>query len=83
QSENIRLSIDAGGARVVCSPAAWFGSFGVVADSAEGREVVTVYGNEGQAKALLDAALKAGSEAALYGRRAAEGCSPEWVWLRR
>jgi hypothetical protein len=83
QSENIKLFIDTGGTQVVCSPAAWFGSFGVVADSAEGREVVTVYGNEEQAKQMLEAALKSKSKATLYGRRAAEGCSPEWVWLRR
>lgn len=83
QSENIKLSIDAGGTQVVCSPVAWFGSFGVVSDSAEGREVVTVYGNEEQAKGLLEAALKSKSAAALYGRRSAEGCSPEWLWLGR
>lgn len=83
QSENIKLSVEAGGARVVCSPVSWFGSFGVVSDSAEGREVVTVHGNEGQAKALLEAASKARSEVTLYGRRSAGGCSPEWVWLRR
>ncbi len=73
----------AGGARVACKPDVWFGSFGVVADSREGREVVTAYGNEAAAKALLDEAVKAKSEVTLYGRRAAEGCSPEWVWVRR
>jgi hypothetical protein len=55
----------------------------VVVESAEGREVVTVYGNEEAAKALLEAAVKAKSGVALYGRRSAEGCSPEWLWLRR
>jgi hypothetical protein len=59
------------------------GSFGVVADSAAGREVVTVYGDGEAAKALLEAAVKAKSAVTLYGRRSAEGCSPEWVWLRR
>lgn len=84
RSENIKLFVDGPeGGRVVCSPVAWYGSFGVVSDSAEGREVVTVYGNEGAAKALLDAALKAKSEVTLYGRRSAEGCSPEWLWVRR
>lgn len=83
RSEDVRLSVDTGGTQVVCRPVAWFGSFGVVVDSAEGREVVTVYGNEEQAKGLLEAALKAKSEATLYGRRSAEGCSPEWVWFRR
>lgn len=83
QSENIKLLVDADGGRVTCSPVAWFGSFGVVADSAEGREVITVYGNEEAAKASLDAAVKAKSAVTLYGRRSAEGCSPEWVWLRR
>ena len=83
QSENIRLVVNTQGGRVECSPVAWFGSFGVVADSAAGREVVTVYGNEEAAKALLDAAVKARSEVTLYGRRSAEGCSPEWLWLRR
>jgi len=83
RSEDIRLTMRAGGTEVVCSPVAWFGSFGVVSDSAEGREVVTVYGNEEAARALLEAAVKARSEVALYGRRSAEGCSPEWLWLRR
>jgi hypothetical protein len=84
QSENLKLTVAGGGdAPVACSPVAWFGSFGVVADSAEGREVFTVYGNEEAAKGLLDAAINAKSEVTLYGRRSAEGCSPEWVWLRR
>lgn len=84
RSENIKLVIDsAGGGRVACSPVAWFGSFGLVVDSSEGREVVTAYGNEEAAKALLEAASKAGTAVTLYGRRSAEGCSPEWVWLRR
>ena len=83
QSEDIKLTMKAGGTEVVCSPVAWFGSFGVVVDSPEGREVVTVYGNEEEARALLEAAVKAKSEVTLYGRRSAEGCSPEWVWLRR
>lgn len=83
QSENLKLFVNAERGRVACEPVAWFGSFGVVADSAEGREVVSVYGNEEAAKALLEAAVKAKSEVALYGRRSAEGCSPELVWLRR
>lgn len=83
QSEEIKLFVNAGGGPVACSPAAWFGSFGLVSDSAEGREVVTVYGNEEAAKRLLEAAVRAKSEVTLYGRRSAEGCSPEWLWLRR
>jgi hypothetical protein len=83
RSEDLKLVLKAGGEEVVCRPVAWFGSFGLVADSSEGREVVTLYGNEEAAKALLEAAAKAGSEAALYGSRSAEGCSPEWLWLRR
>ena len=83
RSENLKLFVDTDGGRVACRPVAWFGSFGVVADSAEGREVVTVYGNEEAAKALLDGAVKEKSAVTLYGRRSAEGCSPEWVWLRR
>lgn len=84
QSENIKLFVNTGGgAAVACSPVAWFGSFGVVADSTEGREVVTVYGNEEAAKALLEAAVLAKSAVTLYGRRSAEGCSPELVWLHR
>jgi hypothetical protein len=84
RSEDLKLFVNnSDGARVACSPVAWYGSFGVVSDSAEGREVVTVYGNEEAAKSLLDAALKAKSEVTLYGRRSAEGCSPEWVWVRR
>lgn len=83
RSEDIKLFVNAGGGRVACAPAAWFGSFGVVADSERGREVVTVYGNEEAAKALLDEALKARAEVALYGRRSAAGCSPEWLWFSR
>jgi hypothetical protein len=83
QSEDIKLVVEEAGGRVTCSPVAWFGSFGVIADSAEGREVVTVYGNEEAAKALLEAAVRAKSEVTLYGRRSAEGCSPEWLWFRR
>jgi len=83
QSENIKLVVKAGGTEVACSPVAWYGSFGLVVDSDEGREVVTVFGNEEAARALLDEALKARSEVTLYGRRSAEGCSPEWLWLSR
>lgn len=83
RSEDLKLTVSQGGAQVACSPVAWFGSFGVVADTAEGREVVTVYGNEEAAKGLLDAALRSRWEVTLYGRRSAERCSPEWVWLRR
>lgn len=83
QSENLKLVFNTGQAQVVCSPFAWYGSFGVLTDSPEGREVLTVYGNEEQAKALLEAAVQAKSEATLYGRRSDEGCSPEWMWLRR
>lgn len=83
QSENIKLFVNTDGGRVACSPVAWFGSFGLVAESPEGREVVTVYGNEEAAKALLEAAVRAKSAVTLYGRRSAEGCSPEWLWLRR
>lgn len=83
QSEDIKLFVNAGGSRVACSPVSWFGSFGVVVDSDEGREVVTVYGNEEAAQELLKAAVQAKSEVTLYGRRSAERCSPEWVWLRR
>jgi hypothetical protein len=83
QSEDLKLFVNTKGERVACSPVAWFGSFGVVAESAEGREVITVYGNEEAAKGLLESALKAKSEVALYGRRSAKGCSPEWLWVRR
>ena len=83
KSEDVKLFVNAGRERVTCAPVAWFGSFGVVADSADGREVVTVYGNEETAKSLLEAAVRAKTEVTLYGRRSAEGCSPEWVWLRR
>lgn len=83
QSEDLKLIVNTGAARVECTPVAWFGSFGVVADSSEGREVVTVYGNEEAAKGLLEAAVRAKSEVTLYGRRSAEGCNPEWLWFRR
>ena len=83
RSENLKLFVDTGGGRVACSPVAWFGSFGLVAESEGGREVVTVYGNEEAAQELLRAAVQAKSEVTLYGRRSAEGCSPEWLWFRR
>lgn len=83
QSEDLKFVVSGGGAQVACRPVAWFGSFGVVADSAEGREVVTISGNEEAAKGLLDTAVQERSEVRLYGRRSAERCSPEWLWLRR
>jgi hypothetical protein len=83
QSEDIKLFVNTAGKRVTCSPVSWFGSFGLVAESEGGREVVTVYGNEEAAQELLKAAVQAKSAVTLYGRRSAEGCSPEWVWLRR
>jgi hypothetical protein len=83
RSEDIKLFIEENGRRVTCSPVAWFGSFGVVVDSDEGREVVTVYGNEEAAQELLKAAVQAKSPVTLYGRRSAERCSPEWLWLGR
>lgn len=83
RSEDLQLVVSSGGAEVACRPVAWFGSFGLVSDSERGREVVTVYGNEELAKEMLEAALKAKAEASLYGRRSAEGCSPEWLWLGR
>jgi hypothetical protein len=83
RSENIKLFVNEEIGQVTCEPVAWYGSFGVVSDSAEGREVLTLYGNEEAAQALLEAAVKAQSEVTLYGRRSAEGCSPEWLWLRR
>ena len=79
----VKLVGETGGAPVACKPDVWFGSFGVVVDSREGREVATAYGNDEAAKALLDEAVKAKSEVTIYGRRTVEGCSPEWVWVRR
>jgi len=83
QSEDIKLFVEENGRRVTCSPVAWFGSFGVVSDADGGREVVTVYGNEEAAQELLKAAVQSKSAVTLYGRRSAEGCSPEWLWLSR
>lgn len=83
QSEDVKLFVNADGRQVVCRPVAWFGSFGVVLDSDEGREVVTIYGNEEAAQELLKSAVQSKSEVVLYGRRSAEGCSPELLWLRR
>jgi hypothetical protein len=81
QSEDVKLVVNSHGALVTCRPVAWYGSFGLVAESSEGREVVTAYGNEEAAKAMLEAALKAQSEVMLYGRRTFDGCSPEWLWV--
>ena len=83
QSEDVKLTVSAGGREVECSPVSWYGSFGLVADAPRGREVVSAYGNEGRVRELLDEAVKSGSAASLYGRRDPSRCSPEWVWLQR
>lgn len=81
QSEDVRLTVAAGGALRVCSPVSWHASFGVVDDTPRGREVVTAHGNEERVKELLTRAAEGGAAVSLYGRRRAEACSPEWVWL--
>lgn len=81
QSEDVKLVVSAGGSEVACSPVSWFGSFGIVADTPQGREVVTAYGNEKQVRELLSQAVRNKTAVSLYGRRRAEACSPEWVWL--
>lgn len=81
QSEDVKLSVSAGGSKTVCSPVSWYASFGVVTDTPQGREVISAYGNEEQVKALLDQAVKNRTALRLYGRRQRELCSPEWIWL--
>jgi hypothetical protein len=66
---------------VACSPVTWYGSFGLVADTPRGREVVTAYGNEAQVKGLLSQAVRNKTAVSLYGKRRLDACSPEWVWL--
>jgi hypothetical protein len=81
QSEDVRFLVSAGGTEVACSPVSWFGSFGLVKDTPQGREVVTAYGNEARVKELLGEAVRDRAAVSLYGRRRRAACSPEWVWL--
>ena len=81
QSEDIKLLVSSGGSDVACSPVSWYGSFGVVSDSPRGREVVTAYGNEARVKELLDEAVRGKAAVSFYGKRRADACSPEWVWV--
>jgi hypothetical protein len=57
QSEDVKLLVSAGGSVLACSPVSWYGSFGLVADTPQGREVVTAYGNEKQVRELLSRAV--------------------------
>ena len=80
-SEVVKLLVSAGGSEVACISVAWYGSFGLVTDTPQGREVVTAYGNEMQVRELLSRAVRNKAAVSLYGRRRADACSPEWVWL--
>jgi hypothetical protein len=84
QSEDIALTVSDGrGGEVVCSPVAWYGSFGFVVDSDSGRMIFSAYGNEERTKSLLDEIAGKKIEVSLYGQRVGGKCSPEWVWVVR
>ena len=84
RSEDLALTVaDGRGGEVLCSPAAWYGSFGFVVDSGGGRTVISAYGNEERVKSLLDEIAGEKIEVALYGQRVGGKCSPEWAWIVR
>ena len=81
QSEDVKLLVSTVGSEVACSPVSWYGSFGLVTDTPQGREVVTAYGNEARVKELLSQAVRNKTMVIVYGKRRHDSCSPEWVWL--
>jgi hypothetical protein len=82
QSEDIQMTVSDGrGRETTCSPVSWYGSFGFVRETEQGRTVVYAYGNEEEAKELLEEARAGRLEVVFYGRRRADKCSPEWAWV--
>jgi hypothetical protein len=82
QSEDIGLTVsDTRGRKILCSPVSWYGSFGFIKDSEQGRTIISSYGNEEESRSLLDEIVAKKVEVALYGQRRNDKCSPEWTWV--
>ena len=82
QSEDIELNFETtAGQQVTCRPASWYSSFIVVKDSARGREIFSLIGEE-DIKRALDEIVAGRYEVSLSGQRKAEGCQPEVMWAR-
>ncbi|HEY0099110.1 MAG TPA: hypothetical protein VGB76_09170 [Pyrinomonadaceae bacterium] len=82
QSEDIELNFETGeGRQVKCQPVSWYGSFTVVVDSARERKIFTLSSREEWFRPSLESLVEHRYEAALYGQRDAEHCSPETLWV--
>lgn len=82
QSEDIDLNIAVKGHKpIICNPVSWYSSFGFVLDAPEGRRILAASADEGAIRSLLDGATRSGKPLSLYGRRHADRCSPEWMWV--
>ena len=83
QSEDVELTFETGaGKQLVCRPVSWYASFTVVLDRTHGRRIFSLAGAEEDFKAALDELIASRAEVALYGARAATGCSPETLWAK-
>lgn len=83
QSEDVELTFETrAGQQMICRPVSWHASFTVVLERAHERKIFTLAGAEETVKAALDEIIASRAEVALYGGRAAEGCSPETLWVK-
>ncbi|HLL72921.1 MAG TPA: hypothetical protein VK363_15870 [Pyrinomonadaceae bacterium] len=83
QSEDIELNFETtAGQQVTCRPVSWYSSFTIVKDGARGREIFSFAGGEDDVKRALDEIITGRYEVALSGRRKAEGCQPEVLWVQ-
>lgn len=83
QSEDVELTFETrAGQQMICRPVSWYASFTVVLERAHERKIFSLAGAEEEFKAVLDEIIASRAEVALYGGRAAEGCSPETLWVK-
>ncbi|HYO99782.1 MAG TPA: hypothetical protein VER76_06300 [Pyrinomonadaceae bacterium] len=83
QSEDIELNFETtAGRQVTCRPASWYSSFTLVKDGARGREIFSLAGGEDSMTSALDEIVAGRYEVSLSGRRKAEGCQPEVLWVK-
>ena len=82
-SEDVELTFEArAGKQLICRPVSWFASFTVVLDRPHERKIFSLAGAEEEVKAALDEVIASRAGVALYGARAAAGCSPETLWAK-
>lgn len=82
-SEDILLTLETQqGETIVCSPVSWYALFTVVIDTAERREMASLFAGEHTVKTLLDEIISQQYEVAVYGQRRADACSPELLWAQ-